>query len=139
MAEFPNSSSAMPGAGYSLSNSMIEYRWRANVGGSVGTGVESTPVDPDAGISAICIRMLGPLTIVRDGATLQLPASRKARALLAYLAVAPNLVGRSALCELLWDGPNDPRGELRWCLSKIRKILDRPDRARVVAFSDLVG
>ena len=59
---------------------------------------------------------------------LALPASRKVRALLAYLALAPHAVTRSQLCELLWDVPNDPRGELRWCLSKIRSILDEPGR-----------
>ena len=70
--------------------------------------------------SGIRVRMLGPLTISRDGIALQLPASRKVRALFAYLAMAPHPVGRSRLCELLWDVPNDPRGELRWCLSKLR-------------------
>ena len=64
--------------------------------------------------------MLGPLTICRHGVTLALPASRKVRALLAYLSLAPHAVARSQLCELLWDVPNDPRGELRWCLSKLR-------------------
>ena len=53
--------------------------------------------------------MLGPLTISRDGVVQALPASRKVRALLAYLALAPRAVGRSHLCELLWDVPNDPR------------------------------
>ncbi|CCV10368.1 Adenylate cyclase; Cya3 [Mesorhizobium sp. STM 4661] len=74
------------------------------------------------------MRLFGPLTIVRDGATVQLPASRKLRALFAYLALAPHAVGRSRLCELLWDVPNDPRGELRWCLSKLRSVLDDPGR-----------
>ena len=36
---------------------------------------------------------------------LQLPASRKVRALFAYLAMAAHPVGRSRLCELLWDVP----------------------------------
>ena len=70
--------------------------------------------------------MLGPLTIRRHDVTLALPASRKVRALLAYLALAPHAVARSQLCELLWDVPNDPRGELRWCLSKIRGLVDEP-------------
>jgi DNA-binding SARP family transcriptional activator len=50
----------------------------------------------------------------------KLPSSRKVRALLGYLALASRPVTRSQICELLWDVPNDPRGELRWCLSKIR-------------------
>ena len=35
-------------------------------------------------------------------------------------------VSRERLCALLWDAPNDPRGELRWCLSKARAVLDQP-------------
>lgn len=82
--------------------------------------------------------MLGPLTIRRDGLTLALPASRKVRALVAYLALAPHAVARSQLCELLWDVPNDPRAELRWCLSKIRALVDEPGRPRVDARADAV-
>jgi len=84
------------------------------------------------------VRMLGPLTICRDGATLVLPQSRKVRALLAYLALARGPVLRSPLCELLWDVPNDPRGELRWCLSKIRNIVDERGRQRVHTQADTV-
>ena len=81
---------------------------------------------------SIHVRMLGSLTIRRDGLTLALPASRKVRALFAYLALAPLALSRSQLCELLWDVPNDPRGELRWCLSKIRSIVDEPGRRRAI-------
>jgi DNA-binding SARP family transcriptional activator len=77
------------------------------------------------------IRILGPLTIHQNEVMLRLPASRKVRALLAYLSLAPHAVARSHLCELLWDIPNDPRGELRWCLSKIRRLVDECDRRRV--------
>jgi DNA-binding SARP family transcriptional activator len=82
--------------------------------------------------------MLGRMTICRDGVTLALPASRKVRALFAYLALAPLAVSRSQLCELLWDVPNDPRGELRWCLSKIRSIVDERGRQRVHAREDTI-
>jgi TolB-like protein/DNA-binding SARP family transcriptional activator len=47
-------------------------------------------------------------------------------------------MGRAHLCELLWDVPNDPRGELRWCLSKIRTLFDEPDRRRVQTSGDLI-
>jgi DNA-binding SARP family transcriptional activator len=79
-------------------------------------------VNMDAG-EPIHLKMLGPMTVARDGRALALPRSRKTRALLAYLALAPRHVTRDRLCELLWDGPNDPRGELRWCLSKIRRLF----------------
>lgn len=84
------------------------------------------------------VRMLGLLTMSRDGAVLELAASRKLRALFAFLALAPHAVGRSRLCDLLWDVPNDPRGELRWCLSKLRSVLDEPDRRRVETSGDMV-
>ena len=87
---------------------------------------------------AIRVRMLGPLEIHRDGRTLKLPASRKVRALFAYLALAPVAVSRSQLCELLWDVPNDPRGELRWCLSKIRGIVDERGGRRVQTRDDTI-
>src|SRR5262249_41698849 len=36
--------------------------------------------------------------------------------------------------------PNDPRGELRWCLSKLRGILDDDERRRVVTVErDLIA
>jgi DNA-binding SARP family transcriptional activator len=90
------------------------------------------------GVDDLQVRLLGPLTISRDGTTLALPASRKVRALFAYLALAPHAVPRSQLCELLWDVPNDPRGELRWCLSKIRALVDAPERKRVETPEDTV-
>ena len=82
--------------------------------------------------------MLGPLRVSRRGRPVALPASRKVRALLAYLALAPKPVARGPLCELLWDVPNDPRGELRWCLSKIRGLLDDRACRRVLTRGDTV-
>ncbi|MFA6154492.1 transcriptional regulator [Mesorhizobium sp.] len=101
--------------------------------------MESTRSRLDGAKPVLCVRLLGPLTISRDGAPVTLPASRKLRALLAYLALAPHPVGRSRLCELLWDVPNDPRGELRWCLSKLRGVLDEPGRRRVSTQGDTVA
>lgn len=87
---------------------------------------------------ALRLQMLGALTIFRDGRAIALSSSRKVRALLAYLALAPRPVTRTHLCELLWDLPSDPRGELRWCLSKLRGLIDGPDRRRVVCEEDTV-
>ncbi|WP_315838319.1 transcriptional regulator [Bradyrhizobium prioriisuperbiae] len=89
-------------------------------------------------VETLQVRLLGALTVIRDGKTMALPASRKVRALLAYLALAPRAVPRSQLCDLLWDVPNDPRGELRWCLSKLRAIIDTPERRRVETSGDTV-
>ena len=84
------------------------------------------------------IRMLGALALVRGGEVRPLPASRKVRALLVYLALATRPLSRSQLCELLWDSPADPRGELRWCLSKIRTLLDDETHPRVLTRDDTV-
>jgi len=81
----------------------------------------------------LTFRLLGPLELSRGGDVLKLPASRKVRALLGYLVLASRPVARTQVCELLWDIPNDPRGELRWCLSKIRGLLDQDGRKRVIA------
>jgi DNA-binding SARP family transcriptional activator len=104
----------------------------------VETTVEIDGRDPRHGERRIEVALLGPLAIRRGGRPLALPASRKARALFAYLALAPRAVPRRQLCELLWDEPSDPRGELRWCLSKIRALVDDETRRRVVTGDDAV-
>ena len=103
------------------------------------TSVEATVETQPARQAALHIRLLGPLSVTRDGIALPLPASRKVRGLLAYLALHPSGLTRTQLCDLLWDAPNDPRGELRWSLSKIRGVLDTPQRARVIASDDRIG
>jgi DNA-binding SARP family transcriptional activator len=112
------------------------------VGATVVIGVEipleSARPDRVRGLPSIEVRMLGPLTIRREGVTLALPASRKVRGLLAYLSQSPRAVARSQLCELLGDVPNDPRGELRWSLSKIRSLIDAPDQRRVNTQADAI-
>jgi DNA-binding SARP family transcriptional activator len=100
--------------------------------------MESARPDRVRRLPSIEVRMLGPLTIRREGVTLALPASRKVRGLLAYLSLSPRAVARSQLCELLWDVPNDPRGELRWSLSKIRGLIDAPGRRRVETQADAI-
>jgi len=74
--------------------------------------------------SGLQIRLLGELALLRHGRALPLPPSKKTRALLAYLAVTGKPHLREHLCELLWDGPDDPRAQLRWSLSKLRPLLD---------------
>jgi DNA-binding SARP family transcriptional activator len=110
-----------------------------NVDETVERTVESCESDIGVTTAGVFVRMLGPLKIFRDGEALPLPSSRKVRALLGYLVLAKDPVARSRLCDLLWDGPNDPRGELRWCLSKLRGLLDEPDTSRIEASSDTVS
>ena len=78
-------------------------------------------------------RVLGEFEVVRDGAAVTLPPSRKTRALLAYLALSRQKHRRERLCEIFWDVPDDPRGALRWSLSKIRPLVDDPGCPRLVA------
>lgn len=86
------------------------------------------------------MRLMGPVSITRDQAPAPLPRSRKVLALLSYLVLEGGEQSRSRLCDLLWNGPNDPRGELRWCLSKLRALVDDGERRRVLARgSALVG
>jgi DNA-binding SARP family transcriptional activator/tetratricopeptide (TPR) repeat protein len=71
---------------------------------------------------------LGAMAMHRDGVAQRLPASRKTRALLAWLVLEPRHHRRERLCSLLWEIPDDPRAALRWSLAKLRPLLDRPDR-----------
>jgi DNA-binding SARP family transcriptional activator len=72
---------------------------------------------------ALQLRLLGPLVLSRDGLPLALPASRKVRAILAYLALAPRATSRRRLCALFFETASDPRAELRWYLSKLRGVV----------------
>ena len=93
----------------------------------MGTGVESAG-GPDSapfptGADGLEISVLGEVAVRRGGAAVELPRSRKCRALIAYLAATARPHRREALCELLWEVPDDPRSELRWTLSKLRGVL----------------
>src|SRR5688500_6841428 len=87
----------------------------------------------------LSIRLLGEMEITRRGERLELPRSRKTRGLLAYLALANRPVRRDRLCALLWDAPDDPKGALRWSLSKLRSLVNDPDQVRILANRELVS
>jgi DNA-binding SARP family transcriptional activator/TolB-like protein/Tfp pilus assembly protein PilF len=87
----------------------------------------------------LLVRFLGPIRLERAGAPLELPRSKKTRALLAYLVVSGREHSRERLCSMFWERPDDPRGGLRWSLSKIRKLVDEPGVARLVGGRDTVG
>lgn len=75
--------------------------------------------------------------VVRAGVAVELPKSRKTRALLAYLALQDRPVHRSRLSEMFWDRAADPRGGLRWALTRLRKVLG-PDEGWLRADSAAV-
>jgi len=86
------------------------------------------------------IRLLGEMAILRGGEPLAFPPSKKTRALLAYLVATGRPQRRERLCSMLWELPDDPRGALRWSLSKVRALVDEPDGAsRVVADRETVA
>ena len=85
------------------------------------------------------LRFLGEMEVLRAGKRLDLPPSRKTRGLLAYLALSERPHRRERLCSLLWDVADDPRGALRWSLSRLRAIVDDPDLPRILAPRDSVA
>lgn len=74
--------------------------------------------------SGLALTLVGPITLKRDGETLTLPSSKKTRALLGYLAAIGKPVRREHLTAMFWEVPDDPRGALRWSLSKLRPLVD---------------
>ena len=85
------------------------------------------------GVAALQVQVLGPLSVLRDGEPVRLPQSKKTRGLLAYLAITGRAHRRDRLCSLLWDVADDPRGALRWSLSKIRPVVDSEAKRSLVA------
>ncbi|WP_298828130.1 AAA family ATPase [uncultured Piscinibacter sp.] len=96
-------------------------------------------VDPaDLDSAHLALRLLGPMELVVAGRSLPLPRSKKTRALLAYLALNERAHRRDRLCALLWDVTDDPRGALRWSLSRLRQVLGA-EAQRIVAGRDEVA
>jgi DNA-binding SARP family transcriptional activator/tetratricopeptide (TPR) repeat protein len=73
--------------------------------------------------AGLSIKVLGKLQVTYLGEPRKLPASRRTRGLLAYLALRGRPFQRDELCDLLWDGSAHPRRELRWSLSKIKAAV----------------
>jgi DNA-binding SARP family transcriptional activator len=81
----------------------------------------------------LTLRFLGEPQVLRGESVLPLPPSKKTRALLAYLALHSKPFRRDTLCELLWEIPDDPKGSLRWSLSKLRRLVDDECHTRIIA------
>lgn len=81
----------------------------------------------------LSIQTLGGLNVKRGDKVLPLPRSKKTRALLAYLLLTTRPHRRDRLCELFWQVPDDPRGALRWSLSKLRNVVNEPANTRLIA------
>jgi pimeloyl-ACP methyl ester carboxylesterase/DNA-binding SARP family transcriptional activator len=87
----------------------------------------------------LSIHTLGELTVRRGGEILPLPASKKTRALLAYLVLTGRPHRRDRLCEVLWELPDDPRAALRWSLNKLRPLVNDEAGERLVADRERVA
>lgn len=79
------------------------------------------------------IKMLGELELSNNGVIIPMPSSKRSRALLAYLAYTARPHRRDRLCELFWEVPDDPKGALRWSLSKIRPLVNNAGKERLLA------
>src|SRR5262252_7598271 len=89
--------------------------------------------------SGLKLAVLGDFKVFRDGQPVALPPSKKTRALLAYLAVLERPQRRERLCEMFWQIPDDPRGALRWSLSRIRQIVEPDNEGCVQADRTVVA
>ena len=83
--------------------------------------------------SALQLLVLGDLSVVRDTAVVVLPQSKRARALLAYLALSPRPLRRERLCEMFWAVPDDRRG---WAVLRRAQVdlINTDDLAGLRAF-----
>lgn len=86
----------------------------------------------------LTLQLLGEFQVARGGEGIALPASRKARALLVYLALTGRAHRRDRLCSMFWDLPDDPRGALRSSLTMLRRVVDSPNYLRILADRDTV-
>lgn len=84
-------------------------------------------------MNTLDVELFGDFKVLENGAAIDLPPSKKARALLAYLIVTERPQRREHLCELFWDTPHDPKGSLRWALSKLRAGFSEQHRSRFIA------
>lgn len=74
---------------------------------------------------SLSFHMLGPFEVQRDATPVPLPKSKKARALLAYAAFRRRPIPRDKLVELFFAETRDPRGGLRWVMSRLRAAVGK--------------
>jgi len=89
----------------------------------------------------LVIRLIGGLEIERDGTRLELPGSRRARALLAWLALHPGRHSRSRLAALFWPDALDAsaRASLRSAVWALRSRLGSAGAGYVSADRECVA
>ncbi|MGI9237014.1 MAG: hypothetical protein ACR2QZ_06435 [Woeseiaceae bacterium] len=70
-------------------------------------------------------QMLGAFEVLEDDRPVPLPHSKKARATLAYVAMGRRPIPRDRLVELFFGETRDPKGGLRWVISRLRAALGK--------------
>lgn len=101
----------------------------------VGSLVEVTSHEE----KALTLLVLGPIELSSGDEPIPLPRSKKTRAILAYLALTGRSHRRTRLSQLFWDIADDPRGALRWSLSKLRPLFAEDTRVQLITDRDSVG
>ncbi len=81
----------------------------------------------------ISIDLCGHLDVRHDAKSVPIVSSRKTRALLGFLVLSNSPQRRDRLCELFWEIPDDPRGALRWSLSKLRPLVNEETATHLIA------
>ena len=93
-------------------------------------------------MSQLTLQLLGPLRVL-DGASAEIKiASRKSRALLAYLALRPSEShARDRLAALLWEDADEElaRTSLRQAIAALRKALPRSLHSALIATTDSIA
>jgi pimeloyl-ACP methyl ester carboxylesterase/DNA-binding SARP family transcriptional activator len=87
----------------------------------------------------LSLSLIGSLSVSLDDAVLDLPPSKKARALLAYLAATQRPQRRERLISLFWNDAESGREGLRWTLSRLRRALGPDGAVRIEADRDTVS
>ena len=88
---------------------------------------------------SIELQLCGDLVLRVSDQPVELPQSRKTRALLAYLAWENQPVRRSDLCDLFWESSDDPRAALRWSLSRLRALQVPVESEWILAEKDTLA
>lgn len=81
----------------------------------------------------LSLQTLDELILFKDNEPVPLPTSKRTRALLVYLLLTERMQRRDWLCELLWTQADDPRGALRWSLSRMRPLVNDVGHERLWA------
>ncbi|MDX1474048.1 MAG: alpha/beta fold hydrolase [Reinekea sp.] len=81
----------------------------------------------------LSLTLLGEPQLLWNDQALELPPSKKTRALLAFLALTNRPHRRDRLCEIFCSSAEDPRAALRWSLSKVRQLVNKVDDTRLQA------